>query len=180
MEKRSTWKGRRNQCRITVDNHELASILCGHSVLKAELLRPMCERITSILCRLYRGGWQPPGIGADQVISVPRELNKAADKVCNTIMDIRSGGILYSSRRTTTFLAERCNLKISSDGGSRGGKSSATGWAVWAVLVGGGGEEVRETLLAKGVEWCDRGMPSLEVETRALAEVLEYVVRLLG
>ena len=51
---------------------------------------------------------------------------------------------------------------------------------MWGVLVGEGGEELRETLLARGGSWFEKGMPSMEVETRALAEVLEFVAGLLA
>ena len=45
--------------------------------------------------------------------------------------------------------------------------------------MGEGGEELKETMLAQGGSCFDRGMSSLEVETRALAEVLERVSGLL-
>ena len=86
---------------------------------------------------------------------------------------------MYRNRRLTSFTSERCNLKISSDGGSRGGVCSATGWSVWAVLVGEKGEELEERLLSKGGVWFEKGMPSLEVETRALVEALEHVISFL-
>ena len=169
------WPGRRNYYRITVDNSELAAVLCGHSELKIEHLRPYMERITNIVQRLSRMGWDCPGECADPVLWVPRELNKAADAVCNLVMNRRLH-VEYRHPRIHTYLSERCCIKISSDGGCRGGKVSATGWTVWAVRVGKSGEEVQEVVILKGGKLFDIGMASLEIETRALHECLESLI----
>ena len=71
---------------------------------------------------------------------VPRELNKRADTICNIVMNTREKHELRHAR-LNDILRDRYNLKISSDGGIRGGRVSATGWAVWAVRVGEEGGE---------------------------------------
>ena len=45
--------------------------------------------------------------------------------------------------------------------------------------MGEEGEELRDHMVAKGGTWYDTGMSSLEVEARALLEVLEFVATLL-
>ena len=136
------------------------------------------ERMTNIVQRLSRMGWDNPVACADPVLWVPRELNKAADAVCNLVMDRRSH-VVYRHPRIRGYLSERCNIKISSDGGCRGGNVSATGWTVWAVRVGAGGEEVQEVVILKGGKLFDVGMASLEIETRALHECFEILVEIL-
>ena len=73
-------------------------------------------------------------MGSDPVLWVPRELNKASDRICNTAMDNRSSR-RASNPRLCQYISERWNLKISSDGGCRGGEDKRDG----VVYLGGQG-----------------------------------------
>ena len=172
------WAARRGRFRVTVDNQLLSEILCGHTMLKVGNLRPMCVEITNRIARRLEDGWRPARDHEDPVLWVPRELNKRADTICNIVMNTREKHE-FRHARINDILRDRYNLKISSDGGIRGGRVSATGWAVWAVRVGEEGGECGQRRILEGGTFYDRGMSSLEAETRALVEALVTLSTLL-
>ena len=69
-------------------------------------------------------------------------------------------------------MCTKFNIKIATDGGVRGGRVSGTGWVVYAVQVEEDGNEGKHIVILEGGQFFDRGMSSLEVETRALDEAL--------
>ena len=103
----------------------------------------MCVDITNHIEKKLNDGWRPAKDQEDPVLWVPRELNKRADTICNLVMDAR-GKHEFRHERISILLKERINIKVSSDGGSRGGRISATGWVIWAVRVGEEGEEMEQ------------------------------------
>ena len=161
-----------------MDNQQLAEILCGHTKLQIEELRPICSGITDRIAKWLEDGRKPATDQGDPVLWVPRELNKRADRVCNIVMD-QGSGHSYVHRRIKDILKGRFNFKISSDGGIRGGRVSAIGWSVWAVRVDGEGREMSNRVILEGGTYFRKGMSSLEAEARALADALMSLARFL-
>ena len=108
---------------------------------------------------------------ADPVAWVPRELNKQADRICNLVMDSRKD-FSFKDSRLADILYSGFNIKIGTDGGSRGAGISSTGWAVFAVQVGDNGEEGQNLPVIKGGTFYSYPMCSLAIEAKALVEAL--------
>ena len=107
-----------------MDNQLLSEILCGHTKLQIEELRPICSEITDRIAKWLEDGRKLATDQGDPVLWVPRELNKRADRVCNIVLG-QGSRHNYVHARIRDILKGRINLKISSDGGIRGGVVSA-------------------------------------------------------
>ena len=109
---------------------------------------------------------------ADPVAWVPRELNDMADSLCNRSMNNKQ-----DHRKIHHFIDKIIrsgfNLKLCTDGGVRGGKTSGTGWIIYAVQVNDHGAEGKHVAIIEGGTYFNRGMSSLEAEIRALDEALD-------
>ena len=172
------WRDQRHCFRIAVDNATLAAVISGHDVLKDHSLRPICVRICRNIKRLTQNGWRTHTWNADPVAWVPSELNKHADGICNYVMDAKAP-YWYINQKPRLAIYSKYNIKIGTDGGSRGGRESSTGWGIFAVQIGEGGREGKHVPLLKGGTYFDAGQSSLRFEAIALDEVLAAMVNYL-
>ena len=108
---------------------------------------------------------------ADPVEWVPREFNVKADSVCNIVMD-KQAPHMYRHKDLKAILESRYNIKISTDGGVRGGRVTGAGWVIYAVQVDALGIEGKHVVALEGGAYIGRGMSSLEAEIRAMEEAM--------
>ena len=133
----------------------------------------MHENTYNVL-KLTTRGWALYHWAADPVVWVPREFNDKADSLCNKSKELKAPH-LYRHHEIASIIHSGFNIKISTDGGVRGGTISGTGWVVYAVQVGVTGNEGKHVNILEGGQYHGRGMSSLEVEIRALEEALDHL-----
>ena len=165
------WAKNRRCFKIAVDNSSTAGIISGHEKLTIDHLRSHCIRIANQIYKLINGGWSLFHWAADPVVWVPRELNHKADSLCNKSMNMKQNH-RYIHPQIDQIIRTGFNLKLCTDGGVRGGKTSGTGWVIYAVQVDDVGAEGKHVAVIEGGFYYDRGMSSLEAEIRALKEAL--------
>lgn len=106
-----------------------------------------------------------------------RENNRIADFIVNHTMDRGSDCFHRFDAPIQNFSIHEANLLCHSDGGTRVGKCSATGWIVEAIVVRG---DAKYTFpLAMAGKFLQKPISSFTVETLALDEAIDYIHKLL-
>ena len=70
-----------------MDNQQLAEILGGHTQLNIGNPIHYMEAMTKTINRMMDDGRKTAAELEDPSVWVPRELNRKADRICNTVMD---------------------------------------------------------------------------------------------
>ena len=99
-----------------------------------------------------------------------RELNKSADRVCNITFDTETS-IIWQQPQYDQIINNNNNLYISSVGGCRYKRHSATGWIISAVHT----DNNTALVIAHGVIFIKQNLPSLHVELLGLKEVTDLL-----
>ena len=135
------------------------------------------NRITNHLCKLVRGGWEPPRSWADPVEWRPREYNKRADHLCNQCLDTCSS-YEYIDPDVDKYSSLGPNWLLYTDGGCRKQGSSSYAWVVYAVIEAGGRWFQFNGAFGYTFVKCDQS--SFIVEAQALEKGLEVVKQVIG
>ena len=158
---------------FVVDCEPLCEVVCGRSPLNDPSLEPLLVNITNSLQSILFSGWLPPQKWHDPVLWRRRAHNRLADFLVNYTMDTKQS---WTSLRDIPDNFGEHNISCHSDGGTRRGACSATGWVIQAWRRHGDGWE--HFTLATGGTYFYSPISSFSAETAALAECTSIVRRL--
>jgi hypothetical protein len=127
-----TYDWHRKSCSFAfiVDCKGLQSLVCGHSSLQGDGLKPIFERTLTNLVNLYDRGWTPAVPWDDPVAWQRREKNKIADYLANLTMEHKNTWSREAAWPFPGYSLEEVNVLAHSDGGTRHGQCSAAAWVV--------------------------------------------------
>ena len=109
-----------------VDCQPLQQVLCGHSPLLNDELRPTFDIMNKNLAALLDAGWATPRLWHDPVIWRRREMNVVADDLANFTMDSARTWSRSFDWPIAGHDLRSCNLAAWSDGGTRRHACSAS------------------------------------------------------
>ena len=120
---------------FVVDCKPLQAVVSGDIALSCDVARPTLEQIVSNLARLFDAGWQPPRSWHNPVVWHRREKNVIADFLCNRAMDLGETWVETFDWPFPGRGLSECNLLVHSDGGTRRGKCSPSGWVAELTIL---------------------------------------------
>ena len=124
------WECSRRRCLFVVDCQPVQRVSAGMAPLRDAVAQPVFEGVCANLVSILGAGWAPPKAWDDPVIWRRREKNIVADFLVNRTMDSRLTWSKHVDLPASVRSVSDCNVVVHSDGGTRAGSCSATGWVV--------------------------------------------------
>jgi hypothetical protein len=128
------WHYECHACIFVVDCKPLQEVVCGHSPLKGDSLRPVLRRITNNLAAILAVKWSPPAAWGDPILWRRRDHNIMADFLANWTMNEQRSWVEHLDWPFDAGTYHSCNLVVHSVGGSRT-NCSAAAWVVEAAVL---------------------------------------------
>lgn len=167
---RNAWDNHHQRFTFIVDCQPLCQIVNGKCPLLQDDLAPVYERMTGRIFKMLGCGWRPNCLRADPVNWHRREHNEIADFIVNHTMECRKDWQFVFKAPCSDFNIQHANLICHSDGGTRAGSCSASGWIVEACVIQGDAQHTFP--LAMAGSFFDQPVSSFSAELIALDAVV--------
>jgi len=171
------WDHVQKRFAFVVDCRPLCEVVNGRDSLRCHSLTSAFERMTNNLFRMLGDSWYPSYLASDPVLWHRQEYNRIADYIVNYTMEREEDWVHTFPPAVPNFNFQNCNLVCHSDGGTRAGNCSATGWFLEAIVLQDGFQHIFPIAMAG--KFLREPASSLTVEVLALDDAISYVSRLI-